>query len=604
MIIIDEYDKNNIIQKILINIFYFLKNKIYFVNTQSKNLSKKINPLPLEKLLWINSQEDSDSDVHQKGFQNINKILNKNFSEKIVDLFNNEINQIELNTVLKRKLAWTYTGLVKKIDLFCDNQKKNDFSKQNCYLIIFNRKNFVIPKFENKIIIFRLMFVEELSSLINKFLSTFIKVIKKKKEIDQSNNYCLNKQDVNKDIRIKNYEILHILHDGYHYGETPNIWKKNYIDIKILKLKKIALIDYKKNYNVQDKDYFYIAPKISDLKKFISIKIIKKIIKILIFSKSINEFFLCLFYTRLFLEKEFYKSKFSKFTNTKFAIIDYPDLCPFSLIFAMKILNIKTIGIQQRFISFKYSYCQLILDYYLVNSELIKKQFKENKSIKNIIIVGQWRTKFLKKRKININRNKKRITALPYFYWMNNNISNTQITVNDSNSDYFLNQLIKLSNQIDNIEIFLKFKIIGWIKDDEITKKFLKQRFLNRLKQNKKVNIEYNMSSYESCLNSDLVISKPTSLCDELISQKIPTLISLDSKNFKIKKNVTYDYFHKDVLVSSYNELLLKTKKILNKDNHFKFIYSSISRKLYDNGVFDNTNKLTNEINNIIEENF
>ena len=149
MIIIDEYNKNDIIQKIIINIFYFLKSKIYFINTQSKNFSKKINPLPLEKLLWINSQEDSDSDMHQKGFQDINKILNKNFSEKIIDLFNNEINQIELNTVLKRNLAWTYTGLVKKIDLFCDNQKKNDISKQNYYLLIFNKKNFLIPKFEN-----------------------------------------------------------------------------------------------------------------------------------------------------------------------------------------------------------------------------------------------------------------------------------------------------------------------------------------------------------------------------------------------------------------------------------------------------------------------
>ena len=110
------------------------------------------------------------------------------------------------------------------------------------------------------------------------------------------------------------------------------------------------------------------------------------------------------------------------------------------------------------------------------------------------------------------------------------------------------------------------------------------------------------MSSYESCLNSDLVIAKPTSLCDELISQKIPTLISLDYKNFKIRKDTLYNYFHKDILVSSYNELLVKTKKILNKDNHFKSIYSNSARKLYDNGIFNDTNKLTNEINRIIQK--
>ena len=599
MIIIDDYNEKNYLQKFIIAFLYLFKFRIFFINTTSNNISKKIKPIPLENIGWINCQEDSDSDIFQKGFRNLEKLLTKKMSANIIYLFENSICHEEIERVLKRQLAWTYTSMNKKVDLFYDKYNSNKDKKEKFYLLIFNKKNFILPLFENKINFYRLIFFEEINIILNKIFNKFSFISKSLNEKNKNSKFL--KQD---NFKKKNFDIFHIWHDGFNYGKGQNMWDKDYLNFKLLNKKKIAFIDYVKNYNLKNIDYFYISPRFIELKNFITFKLLSKILKILINLRSFDDFFIFSYFNRLLLEKKFYVYKFSKFTNVKYSIIDYPELCPFPIIFALKQLNIKTIGIQQRFINFNYSYCQLILDFYLVNSRLIKEKLKNYKNIKKIIVVGQWRTKFLKNKKINFKKKIKKITALTYFYWMNKNYSQTQITVNDKNSDYFLDQLIKLSYQLENTQISLKFKSIEWIKGSLIADDFFTKRLLNKLKQNKRIKIENTMSSYDSCLNSDLVIAKPTSLCDELISQKIPTLISLDSNNFKIKKNTTYNYFHKDILVSSYNELLIKTKKILNNDNYFKSIYLNSSRKLYDNGIFNNSNKLTNEINNIIEKKF
>ena len=64
-----------------------------------------------------------------------------------------------------------------------------------------------------------------------------------------------------------------------------------------------------------------------------------------------------------------------------------------------------------------------------------------------------------------------------YFYWMNDVHSKTKITVNDKNSNYFLDQLIKLSYQLENTEIFLKFKDTEWLDNNLSKDNYLIKRF-------------------------------------------------------------------------------------------------------------------------------
>ena len=598
MIIIDDYSEKNFIQKILISFCYLLKYKIYFINSLSNNISKKIKPLPIENIEWINCQEDTDADPNEKGFRDIKNLLTKKIRLNIIELFEKKISDEEIDTVLKRILAWNYIKIVTKVDLFFEKQIVNKKKKEKIYLFIFNKAHFILPKFKYNINFYRLIFFTEIEIILKKIFDKIIFFF------EISKNNVLQKKYFQEEKSEKtDFNIFHILHDGIFYGNDQNKWNKNYLDLKILNKERIAIIDYTKNYKLKKCDYFYISPRYLELRKHITLNQLYKNFRYFLNFKSINDFFLLSCFNKLLLETKFYILKYSQFKNVKFAIIDYIELCPFPIIFALRELNIKTIGIQQRFITFNYSYFQIILDFYLVNSKMIENNLKKNKNIKNIIVTGQWRTKFFKK-KININKKTKRITALMYFYWMNDVHSQTKITVNDKNSNYFLNQLIKLSYQLENTEIFLKFKTTQWLDSNSSEDNYLVKRFLNKLRQNKKVKIEKKLNSYDSCSISDLVISKPTSLCDELISERIPTLISLDSHNLKIKKNIVYNYFHKDIFVSSYNELLLKTKKILMNDNYFKSIYFNSSRRLYDRGIFNNTNKLTNEIVKIIDGKF
>ena len=81
------------------------------------------------------------------------------------------------------------------------------------------------------------------------------------------------------------------------------------------------------------------------------------------------------------------------------------------------------------------------------------------------------RTKFLKiKLKKLILKKIKVITALPYYYSTNKNESKSQVIVNDKNTDYFIEQLIRLAYDIKDIQIFLKFKNLRWLKIEILLK--------------------------------------------------------------------------------------------------------------------------------------
>ena len=101
------------------------------------------------------------------------------------------------------------------------------------------------------------------------------------------------------------------------------------------------------------------------------------------------------------------------------------------------------------------------------------------------------------------------------------------------------------------------------------------------------------------CSISDLVIGKPTSLCDETISSKIPTLISLDNYNSFSKTDIIYEYLHKDIIAHNYFDLKNKSKRILNRDPHYIALYKNLSRKIYDNGLFNNSDKIYFYVNSI-----
>ena len=123
------------------NIFcYLLKCEIYFINSISNNKSNKIRPLPIENIEWINCQEDTDADPNEKGFRNIKNLITKKNRLNIIELFEKKISDDEIETVLKRILAWNYLKIVTKIDLFFEKQIINKKKKKKfIYLYLIKR---------------------------------------------------------------------------------------------------------------------------------------------------------------------------------------------------------------------------------------------------------------------------------------------------------------------------------------------------------------------------------------------------------------------------------------------------------------------------------
>ena len=594
MFIFDEYNSDSSIQNIIIRLLVFFKCEIFFLKSIKKKSNIKIKPLQLEGLDWINDQENSAHDPKKLSFNSEKEILKKNFTYNILNLFNHKHTITELTPALRRSVNWNHMNIVSKIDVFLNNRYSQSLvSKPSCYLLIFSKSNLILPNFQNPVYVCRLSFLSSAHYIINIFIK-LLKLIQKK--IKVLTGVKLIEKGNNENYKFKNLKVLHILHHGWQYGS----WQKDYINYEKSKFKKeeVGYFDYAKDYKYKNIPYFFIQPNFLKMVKFINFNFLKKFFYLLFSSRSSNQIQTSLFYARFFLEIKHYQLVFSSFKQTKIAIIDYEDLCPHSIILALQNSGIKTIAIQQRFSNINYHYPQVILDYYLVCSQLIKKKMIENKNVKKIVACNQWRTRLFenKIKKFNINKKIKVITALPYLYYMDRNISNPSITVNDKNTDYFIEQLIRLSHDLDHLQILLKFKNLRWLQNKHSS------NLLYKLKLNKKIKIENDLSSYHCCAISDLVIGKPTSLCDETISVKIPTLISLDNNNFITKVSNMYDYFHKDILVTNYMDLKFKTQRILNRDPHYIAIFKNLSRKVYDNGVFNNSDKITNEINKIYQE--
>ena len=318
---------------------------------------------------WIKDTEDFSHDPEKLSFKIENSIFTESFSKNLLNLFNKNITVDELKLSIRRSLSWNYVNIVSKIDIYLNNRySQSSRLKSYCYLFVFKNENKILPNFKNNVKVLRFPSLK-FGNLIFKFIKFFtnkLNIFKKSKvNIEVNNN--------------NNFKIIHILHHGMQYAS----WKKDYINFEKSKFKKeeIIYLDYAKNYNYHNLPYLFIQPNFKKIFKNKNLKFIKNLLQLLFHSRSKNQFYSSFLYARIFLETKYYCSLFSDYKNVKIAIIDYEDLCPHSIIFALKKVHIKTIGIQQRFANIFFNYPQINLDFYLVGSHFIKNKLLDNPNI-------------------------------------------------------------------------------------------------------------------------------------------------------------------------------------------------------------------------------
>ena len=129
----------------------------------------------------------------------------------------------------------------------------------------------------------------------------------------------------------------------------------------------------------------------------------------------------------------------------------------------------------------------------------------------------------------------------------------------------FLEDCIKLSQNLDNTFVILRFKSLGWS-----TNSFFKD-VIDKINNSENIIISTNYNdsyySYRLCANADLVIAKQTSIADECLAEEIPVLFHEYTHNMKKLVVVFPNYLSSELICYNFQELYQKSKSILFSDS-------------------------------------
>jgi len=301
-----------------------------------------------------------------------------------------------------------------------------------------------------------------------------------------------------------------------------------------------------------------------------------------------------------------------KFKSLKIALVDYDILCPKTLILAFEKNNIKTVATQERFIhTFCKSYANVIVDTYYVISEFVASVIKNSKyyDVKNLIPVGQYRSDYISLyKKENIPKEifkakengKKILIILAYqsqHYWFE---SYTSLVLSWSAQVSLLEDILRLSEKLNNTFIVIKYKSVNW------TTNVYFKKILKKINDCENIIISTNFEeafyAYKLCANADLVIAKHTSLVDECLTNEIPVLIHDYNHNQTKIFSKAFNYLSSKIMCNNFEELLERSKSLLfDNSSKLKDEIAVLNKKIYHVKEKGNVkNKIIRQLENLI----
>lgn len=273
-----------------------------------------------------------------------------------------------------------------------------------------------------------------------------------------------------------------------------------------------------------------------------------------------------------------FAEKLDAYPDLKLALIDYEILCPNELLLALESKGVQTVAVQERFFTtFSNLLGSTILSDYLCHSPFTADVMKRSPlySVSRFVPVGQYRSDKLLEAKRSVPpeilkgplaQGKKIITALGFHAvkeWQN---ARSELYTNWKAHKQFLNDMIRLSEEIPGVFIILRYKFTDWITMPVFAEEIEKIQ----TSENIAISMDYDryFISYELCAHSDLVIAKPTSIADECLSVGIPVLFHDYTHNADRLISVAFDYAPARIMCHRYDEIRNKARIILGSTPH------------------------------------
>lgn len=313
---------------------------------------------------------------------------------------------------------------------------------------------------------------------------------------------------------------------------------------------------------------------------------------------------------RIYVIFRSFSTKLESYPDLKMALIDYEILCPNELLLAFESNGIKTVAVQERFFTtFSNLLGSTILNYYLCDSKYTADvmKFSPLYSVDHFLPVGQYRSDKLDEAirspppnilEEPLAKGQKIITALGFHAvteWQN---SQVEPYINWKAHKHFLCDMIRLSEDIPDAFIILRYKDLNWISLPVFSEDVQK---INSI-PNMKISMDYDkfFVSYDLCAHSDLVIAKPTSIADECLSVGIPVLFHEYTHNTERIIADAFDYSPARIMCYNYQDLKERTQIILSgTPNEMTADFDYLKREVY--GGFGD-GKVTERIHAHIEK--
>ncbi len=261
------------------------------------------------------------------------------------------------------------------------------------------------------------------------------------------------------------------------------------------------------------------------------------------------------------------KDLIKKNYNTKIVLIGHDVLFPITLSLAFESLKIRTIAVQDRFLTAFFSYRMFCIDTYLCGSEFICKILEKSnhKLSNNCIPCGQNRTDILINYQKNITGENKRFTIIAFDFHSNCdfNINRLNPLVNWRANANFYKDLCKLAERFAEVDIIIRGKNSSWTKIPYFKKVLTKVHSIPNIW----IDDDYSEISkqYKLAAISDLVIAKHTSIGDELLAAGKRVIYHdyiPNSSSCSASSNFNYNGYN--VYAHSYDHLEFMVKIVVN----------------------------------------
>lgn len=569
LIFIDELNIIGLIYSIFSKLIGYEVNYLYkskFIQNSSQT-NKLIKFFKIDKNSHLNQNPKKHIKSLDKLFKSCNQILEKNEFKEFINFYTHKLN---LDIEGKRKLE-----NVVKFELYKNNIDKNfsayyiikDLESKFNKVIYFpsNFNTIVIMKYLNSNIRIRstLIFLNVITYYLILLPSFFLKLLKIffQSKLKKKNNFKENK---------KLFDFAFMPHKGFKYSD---FFKKNYFFSKNLV--------FKKKYNLiniffNDADSLslrYIRKYNLDIlnidRKSISIRKIKEVFfefkPELIFKNLIYKI---IFFKIIYLIKIYDHQLKSINQFPKKIYIHYDALCPKFLLFAFHLNNIRTYSSQER--SRQHIYLPfLFMDHYFIISDDYKKELdRYGYIVKNYVSLGFSRSRYNQNKEINKNflkldqDYKGIVSCFGLYPFPDNKVSGyCESGVSKNSNKKFIEDVLKLSKKYKDFYFVLRFKQTNFFNEEEF--KYL----INDVKESKNISCDNNykkVNSYTLAHNSQLIISKWTSIAEEMLSLNKKVILYDNEKYIS-----NYDYFLKnyEYLCTNYDDLINKFDYLISNKN-------------------------------------